>query len=232
MNTVEKVNALGPSVAQMSEAEVSRAVGVSRERIRQVKDRLKYRPASKYDNPGVYTIANERAFTAAMMIGFDRFQLYYEEGDPNECWLWKGSKTPEGYGVFGRAYTHRIAYERAYGPIPDGMEVCHTCDTPSCVSPKHLFAGTSRDNTWDSLRKRRFKPFGKPISDDLLSLTRENVQQIRDVYRSARQVVLRVTRGLEVVGVPRGCAKALATQLRISNRLVSAIGHGKAANWV
>jgi hypothetical protein len=46
----------------------------------------------------------------------------------------------------------------ANGPIPDGMWVCHTCDTPPCVRPLHLFLGTNRDNSQDALAKGRLNP--------------------------------------------------------------------------
>jgi HNH endonuclease len=76
-----------------------------------------------------------------------------------DCWLWKASKNHDGYGrlqVNGRAIAaHRISYEIAHGPIPDGLCVCHHCDTPACVNPSHLFLGTHWDNKQDSVRKGR-----------------------------------------------------------------------------
>lgn len=33
---------------------------------------------------------------------------------------------------------HRIAYERVYGPIPDGKVIDHTCGQRACVNPEHL----------------------------------------------------------------------------------------------
>ena len=79
--------------------------------------------------------------------------------DKNGCLVWVGSKTTLGYGRFqsnGIAYrAYRFAYEQANGPVPSGMEVCHSCDNPSCVNPEHLFVGTTRDNAEDREAKGR-----------------------------------------------------------------------------
>jgi HNH endonuclease len=53
---------------------------------------------------------------------------------------------------------HRISWQAANGKIPDGMIICHKCDTPSCVNPGHLFIGTDADNVADMLRKGRARP--------------------------------------------------------------------------
>lgn len=82
--------------------------------------------------------------------------------EPNSgCLLWIGSTNRKGYGQFNTGYTtaaaHRIAYERAFGPIPEGLCVCHRCDTPACVNPDHFFVGTIEDNNKDMARKGRAK---------------------------------------------------------------------------
>lgn len=90
--------------------------------------------------------------------------------EPNTgCWLWMGTTCPLGYGHvrLSRAerkvrsnLAHRIAYERAFGPIPAGLKCCHRCDVPSCVNPDHLFLGTQKDNLRDMFAKGRARPAG------------------------------------------------------------------------
>lgn len=78
----------------------------------------------------------------------------------SSCWVWTGARNRKGYGVFslwpnGNRTAHRYSWELANGPIPNGMFVCHKCDTPHCVNPDHLFLGTPRDNTHDMIAKGR-----------------------------------------------------------------------------
>lgn len=85
------------------------------------------------------------------------------------CWLWAGQISKDGYGVLtldGRkdVYAHRATYLAAFGPVPDGLVLDHTCHDPTtcvggrncihrrCVRPEHLEAVTlaqnSSRNTW------------------------------------------------------------------------------------
>ena len=76
------------------------------------------------------------------------------------CWIWKGAVSSDGYGAssfyprkFVRA--HRASYELHFGKIGDGLFVCHHCDTPLCVNPHHLYAGTVKENMRDAVNRGR-----------------------------------------------------------------------------
>lgn len=82
---------------------------------------------------------------------------------PKGCWEWVGSRTHH-YGRIRRGgrgtpilQANRVAWELTYGPIPDGLDVCHKCDNPPCVNPDHLFLGDAKANMADMLAKGRCK---------------------------------------------------------------------------
>lgn len=80
----------------------------------------------------------------------------------DECWLWtgalqRGGKYNGGYGKMGSGggggktvLAHRVSYELFVGPIPDGLQLDHTCHKAAhcdlgpacphrrCVNPSHL----------------------------------------------------------------------------------------------
>lgn len=71
--------------------------------------------------------------------------------DASGCWPWPGSHDHRGYGRvslgrFRKVMAHRLAYELAVGPIPDGMELDHLCRNKRCVNPAHLEPVTHIEN--------------------------------------------------------------------------------------
>jgi len=105
----------------------------------------------------------------------------------DNCLEWKAAKNDRGYGQFfvdeKVVYAHRWIYEQVYGPIPDGYDVCHHCDNPSCVRPQHLFAGTRLDNVRDMDSKGRGSYTAHAGSRHGMSkLTEEDVVEIRRQY--------------------------------------------------
>jgi len=77
----------------------------------------------------------------------------------DDCVEWPFGGNGKGYGMvfYGGSMrlAHRVAYEMANHPIPEGMAVCHSCDNPPCINPKHLWLGTRADNNADRVVKGR-----------------------------------------------------------------------------
>lgn len=100
-----------------------------------------------------------------------------------ECWYWTAYKDRQGYGRFTLGgwsqRAHRVSYELFVGPIPDGLEVLHKCDNPSCVNPGHLEVGTNLLNMQQKAERGRS---AKGEDHGSAKLTEEQVLEIRQRF--------------------------------------------------
>lgn len=122
--------------------------------------------------------------------------------EPNTgCHVWTGAISSGGYGAFHLSKprrvvrAHRFAWECEHGPIPAGECVCHRCDNPSCVNPRHMFLGTQAENMADKKKKAR-EARGQTLPQT--KLTADQVLTIRGAWNSG---VVRQKQLAEAFGV-------------------------------
>lgn len=151
--------------------------------------------------------------------GHDKQKGFWERfdgKDPDECWLWTGATNHLGYGqkrVDGvTRMTHRLAWEKAHGSIPDDLEICHKCDVPACGNINHLFLGTHQENMADSYAKGRHRYVPHRGSDNGHSkLTEGQVLEIR----------------ARLAGGKRGIGRECAEEYGVSSTTITDIGKRK-----
>lgn len=93
-------------------------------------------------------------------ITIDKTYIVWKSRISNSwCWEWIWCKNKDGYGKiknsWNNLYSHRVSFELFNWVIPPWFLVCHTCDNPKCVNPKHLFIWTNEDNMKDMAHKGR-----------------------------------------------------------------------------
>jgi hypothetical protein len=123
------------------------------------------------------------------------------------CWLWMGTKR-NGYGLFNigskSKSAHRVAYELFIGPIPTGLHLLHSCDTPSCINPAHLRPGTVKENMADRESRRRRCVRGEQIGtskltyDDVVSVRTSplSISVLAKAYKVDYQTIWKIRKGI------------------------------------
>lgn len=138
------------------------------------------------------------------------------------CWLWTGARARYGHiGEGGRGgrllVSSRVAWELQRGSIPNGMNVLHRCDVPTCVRIDHLFLGTHADNAADRDGKGRgvVPKSGPGETNPAHKLTAQEVLSIRDlVARGHTRSDVAARFGVDPSNVSRIVTRASWSHLR------------------
>ncbi len=119
----------------------------------------------------------------------------YLKDMPTGCREFTGQRDPRGYGritAWGRRgqLAHRVAWEIANGPIPNGLFVCHACDNPPCCRIGHLWLGTNSDNARDMVQKGRNSVAPRIIGEQVntCKLTPSLVRELRSSPMTAKEL--------------------------------------------
>lgn len=147
---------------------------------------------------------------------------------PSGCLIWTGHTDADGYGIACMTMedgcknrrVHRLTWADRNGPIPDGMMVCHLCDTPSCVNPDHLFLGSALENSNDKVSKGRAIPGHRDNHGTRNPNARLSIENVKEI----------LARHQQGARVGKNTTAALAAEFGVNRTQIQKIAGGK--QWV
>lgn len=143
--------------------------------------------------------------------GTDESRFLARLGEPTEtgCREWTGGRFRTGYGRFNAGgfdwVATRWAYTHFVGPIPEGLDILHSCDNPPCCELGHLRPGTAHDNKQDELGRGRSNP-PRGTRNPRAVLNEEAVRAIRRLYVPRQFGARKIAR---LLGLNEGTVRAI-----------------------
>lgn len=101
--------------------------------------------------------------------------------DTNECIDWPFALGGDGYPYCwfdGRVQKATRVCMKIHGNDPGRLHALHRCDRPSCVNPRHLFAGSHRDNMKDASDKGRIRYAAKLSVEQVAEIRASSAAQL------------------------------------------------------
>jgi HNH endonuclease len=114
-------------------------------------------------------------------------------------WILNPSQPYGKIRIGGKQFqVHRVVYERAFGPIPEGYEIDHVCRHPRCVRLDHLEAVTGAENLRRQGAVVTHCAQGHPF-DEVNTYVRPNGRGCKDCRRRQNREAMRRRRAKEAV---------------------------------
>jgi hypothetical protein len=94
----------------------------------------------------------------------------------------------------------RYAYAEKHGKIPPGLMVLHMCDNRLCINTDHLYLGSAKENSLDSVRRGTSKFLGSRHPKAKLSaaevveirLSNKSPIQLAELFNVSKPTIYRI----------------------------------------